>query len=325
MKAYRLGKIVKGALTVLAACLALNVSAQNWPVKSGRIVVPFVPGGGTDIQGRLLAKKFFESTGQSFVVENRGGAGGLIGAELVAKSSPDGYHILVSTASLAVNVSLYKKIAFDPVRDLAPVSWLASSPMVLVVHPSVPAKSVRELVALAKQHKGRMNAASNGSGTTSHLAIEMLKLMAGIDVTHIPYRGGGAAVNAMLSGESDFRFSSALAVHQHIRAGKVRPLAVTTVKRSSVLPDLPTLASFYPGFECDNWYAVFVPAGTPKEIIGRLHAEVVKALNTQEMRDFITREGAEPVGSSPEELTAYFMREVDKYAKIIKAAQIRLE
>ena len=224
-----------------------------------------------------------------------------------------------------MNVSLYKKIAFDPVRDLAPVSWLASAPMVLIVHPSVPAKSVRELVALAKQHKGRMNAASNGSGTTSHLAIEMLKLMAGIDVTHIPYRGGGAAINAMLAGESDFRFSSALAVNQHVRAGKVRPLAVTTAKRSSVFPDLPTLAASYPGFECDNWYAVFVAANTPKEIIGRLNAEVVKALNTSEMRDFITREGAEPVGSSPEELAAYFMREVDKYAKVIKAAQIRLD
>ncbi len=325
MTAYHLANIAKGAVTALAACLAFNAYAQNWPVKSGRIVVPFVPGGGTDIQGRLLSKKFFESTGQSFVVENRGGAGGLIGAELVAKSPPDGYNILVSTASLAVNVSLYKKIAFDPVRDLAPVSWLASSPMVLVVHPSVPAKSVRELVALAKQHKGKMNAASNGNGTTSHLAIEMLKLMAGIDVTHIPYRGGGAAINAMLAGESDFRFTSALAVNQHVKAGKVRPLAVTTVKRSSVFPDLPTLAASYPGFECDNWYAVFVPAGTPKEIIGRLNAEVVKALNTPEMRDFITREGAEPVGSSPEELAAYFMREVDKYAKVIKAAQIRLE
>lgn len=325
MNAYSLANVAKGALTALAAGFALSASAQNWPARPVRIVVPFVPGGGTDIQGRLLGKKFFESMGQSFVVENRGGAGGLIGAELVAKSPPDGYNILVTTASLAVNVSLYKKLAFDPVRDLAPVSWIASSPMVLVVHPSVPAKSVKELVALAKQHKGRMNAASNGSGTTSHLAIEMLKLMAGIDVTHIPYRGGGAALSAMLSGETDFRFSSALAVNQHVRAGKVRPLAVTTMKKSSVLPDLPTLDSLYPGFDCDNWYAMFVPAGTPKEIVGRLNAEVLKALNSQDMRDFITKDGAEPVGSSPEELAAYFTREVDKYAKVIKAAQIRFE
>ncbi len=317
--------IAKGALAVLAVGLPWHAPAQNWPVKPARIIVPFVPGGGTDIQGRLLAKRFFESMGQSFVVENRGGAGGLIGAELVAKSPPDGYTLLVTTASLAVNVSLYKKLTFDPVRDLAPVSWIASSPMVLVVHPSVPAKSIPELVTLAKRYQGKINAASNGSGTTSHLAIEMLKLAAGIDVVHIPYRGGGAALNAMLAGETDFRFTSALAVHQHLRAGKVRPLAVTTLKRSSVLPDLPTLASYYPGFECDNWYAVFVAAGTPREIIGKLSGEVQKALKNPEMRDFLVKEGAEPVGSTPQELAAYFAREVDKYAKVIKAAQIRFE
>jgi tripartite-type tricarboxylate transporter receptor subunit TctC len=317
--------IAKGALLALAAGMASNACAQNWPARPVRIIVPFVPGGGTDIQARLLGKKFFESMGQSFVVENRGGAGGLIGAELVAKSPPDGYNILVSTASLAVNVSLYKKIAFDPVRDLAPVSWISSSPLVLIVHPTVPAKSVKELVTLAKQYKGTMNAASNGSGTTSHLAIEMLKQMAKIEVTHVPYRGGGGAMNALLAGETDFRFTSALAVHSFVRAGRVRPLAVTTAKKSSVFPDLPTLASTYPGFECDNWYAVFVAAGTPKEIVGKLSAQVSKALQSPEMRDFITKEGAEPVGSTPEELAAYFMREIDKYAKVIKAAQIRLE
>ena len=313
------------ALLALAAGMASNAGAQNWPTRSVRIVVPFVPGGGTDIQARLLGKKLLESLGQSFVVENRRGAGGLIGAEFVAKSLPDGYNILVSTASLAVNVSLYKKIAFDPVRDLAPVSLISSSPLVLIVHPSVPAKSVKELVTLAKHHKGAMNAASNGSGTTSHLAIEMLKQMAGIEVTHVPYRGGGGAMNALLSGETDFRFTSALAVHSFVRAGRVRPLAVTTVKKSSVFPDLPTLASTYPGFDCDNWYAVFVAAGTPKEIVGKLSAQVSKALQSPEMRDFITKEGAEPVGSTPEELAAYFTREIDKYAKVIKAAQIRLE
>ena len=312
-------------LLALVTGIASNACAQSWPARPVRIVVPFVPGGGTDIQARLLAKKFIESMGQSFVVENRGGAGGLIGAEIVAKSAPDGYNILVSTASLAVNVSLYKKIAFDPVRDLAPVSLISSSPLVLIVHPSVPAKSVKELVMLAKHHKGKMNAASNGTGTTSHLAIEMLKQMAGIEVTHVPYRGGGAAINALLSGETDFRFTSALAVHSYVTSGRVRPLAVTTVKKSSVFPELPTLASTYPGFDCDNWYAVFVAAGTPKEIVAKLAAQVSKALQSPEMRDFITKEGAEPVGSTPEELATYFTREVDKYAKVIEAAHIRLE
>lgn len=310
---------------MIALACAAPVCAQNWPARPVRMVIPFVPGGGTDIQGRLLGKKFTESMGQSFVVENRGGAGGLIGAELVAKAPPDGYNILVTTASLTVNVTLYPKMAFDPVRDLAPVGRISSAPLLLVVHPSVPAKSVAELVALAIKYKGKMNAASNGTGTTSHLAIEMLKQMAGIDVTHIPYRGGGLAINAMLAGETDFRFTSALAVFQYVKQGRVRPLAVTTVKPSSVFPELPTLASVYPGFECDNWYAVFVPAGTPREIVGKLNAELLKALQSPDMRDFIIREGAEPIGSTPEELAAYFAREVEKYAKVIKAAHIRLE
>lgn len=317
--------LARGTLLVLATGMALSASGQNWPAKPVRIVVPFSPGGGTDIQGRLFSKKFLESMGQTFVVDNRGGAGGLIGAEMVAKSPPDGYNILFTTTSLAVNATLYKKIAFDPVKDLTPVSWVSSVPLVLVVHPSVPAKSVKELVALARQHKGKMNAASNGSGTTSHLAIEMLKQMADIDVTHIPYKGGGSAMTAMLAGEADFRFSTAIAVHPHIRAGRVRPLAVTTVRKSGVFPDLPTLASLYPGFECDNWYAMFLPAGTPKDIVTRLNGEVLKALKSPDMREFITKEGAEPVGSTPEELAANFKREIDKYAKVIRASKVQVE
>lgn len=322
---YSPSKLTTATLLVLVSIFPLSASAQNWPVRPGRIVVPFPPGGGTDIQGRLLAKKFGESMGQSFVVDNRGGAGGLIGAEIVAKAAADGYTILFTTASLAVNVTLHKKIAFDPVRDLAPVSWVSSAPLVLIVHPSVPAKTVKELVALAKRHRGKMNAASNGSGTTSHLAIEMLKQHAGIEVVHIPYKGGGSATIAMMAGEVDFRFSTALASLPHIRAGRVRPLAVATARKSAVLPDLPTLASFYPGIEADNWYAMFLPAGTPKEIVAKLHAEVLKALNSPDMRDAISKDGAEPVGSTPEELAAYFNREVDKYEKVIRAANVRVE
>ena len=209
--------------------------------------MPFPPGGGSDTQARLLAKKFTESMGQSFVVDNRSGAGGMIGAEIVAKAPPDGYTILFSTASLAVNATLYKKASFDPVKDLAPVSWFSSAPLILVVHPSVPAKTVKELVALAKQQKGKLNAGSNGTGTTSHLAIEMLKQQAGIEVAHIPYKGGGPAAIAIMSGEVDLRFSGALAVLPHIKAGRVRPLAVASARKSAVLPELPTLASTYPG------------------------------------------------------------------------------
>ena len=308
--------------SVLGVLLAGAGHAQSWPAKPVRVLIPFAPGGGTDIQGRLLGRKFYESMGQTFVIENRAGASGLIGAELIARSPADGYNILFTTASLSVNVSLYKKIAFDPLKDLMPVSWISSVPLVLVVHPSVPVKSAQELVALTKRQTGGLNGASNGAGTTSHLSLEMLKQFAGAKLEHIAYKGGGPAIAAMVSGEVDFQFATALAAQPFIKQGKVRPLAVTTAKRSGAFPDLPTMASIYPGFESDNWYAMFFPAGTPKEIVTKLNAEIVKALNAPDLREFIIKEGGDPVGSTPEELAAYFKREVDKYAKIIKAGNI---
>jgi tripartite-type tricarboxylate transporter receptor subunit TctC len=309
----------------VAVCLSGAAYAQTWPAKPVRILVPFGPGGGTDIQGRLLGRKFFESMGQTFVVENRAGASGLIGAEIIARSPPDGYNILFTTASLSVNVSLYKKIAFDPLKDLQPITWVSSVPLVLVVHPSVPVKSVKELVALTRKEKGGLNAASNGAGTTSHLSIEMLKQFAGANLTHIPYKGGGPAMLAMVSGEVDFQFATALAAQPFIKGGKIRALAVTTLKRSGAFPELPTMASIYPGFESDNWYAMFFPAGTPKELVAKMNAEILKALKASDIHDFIVKEGGDPVGSTPEELAAYFKREVDKYAKIIKAGNITAE
>jgi tripartite-type tricarboxylate transporter receptor subunit TctC len=314
--------ILQCGVAALALVTGAGAQAQTWPARPVRVIIPFAPGGGTDIQGRLLGKKFYESMGQTFVVENRTGAAGLIGAEVAARSPADGYTILFTTASLAVNVSLYKKIAFDPLKDLQPVSWISSVPLVLVVHPSVPVNSPRELVALAKREKGRMNAAHNGSGTTSHLSVEMLKQFAGVDVTPIPYKGGGPAIAAMVSGETDFSFATALAAQPHVKSGKIKPLAVTTAKPSGAFPGLPTMASLYPGFESDNWYAMFFPTGTPKDIVAKLNAEIVKALKANDIRDFIVHEGGDPIGSSPAELSAYFKREVDKYAKIIKAGNI---
>lgn len=290
-----------------------------------RVVVPFGAGGGTDIQGRLLSKKFYDSLGQVFVIDNRTGAGGMIGAELAAKSPPDGYTILFSTASLAVNANLYPKSAFDPLKDLVSVSWVSSTPLVLAIHPSVPAKTVKELVALAKARKGRMNAASNGSGTTSHLTIEMLKQATGIEVTHIPYKGGGPASTAVVSGEVDFVFTTILSVYPQVKAGRLRALAVTTAKRSSAAPEIPTMSESIPGFESDNWYAFFVPAGTPKEIVVKLNGEILKALKSTEVIDYMKKDGADPVGSTPEELATYFRREVDKYAKLVKAANLKLD
>jgi tripartite-type tricarboxylate transporter receptor subunit TctC len=312
------------ALALAVAC-APNAAGQAWPTKPVRMIIAFPPGGGTDISGRLLAKRYTETLGQSFVVENRGGAGGVLGAEAVAKAPPDGYTILVTTASLSVNATLHRKLPFDPVKDLAPLSWIASEPLVLFVHSSVPAKSVKELVGLARKRPDAMNAGSNGAGTTSHLAIEMFNQAAGIKAAHVPYKGGGPAQIALLSGEIDFRFGSVFASIHHLRAGRYRALAVTTEKPSSLLPEVPTMNSIYPGFVCDQWYAMFVPAGTPKDIVTRLHAETVKAINSDEMREQLKRDGAYAVGSTPEELSAMFAREIARYAKVIATAKIKAD
>ena len=314
-----------GIVAAIALASAGPVAAQAWPAKPVRIVVPFTPGGGLDIQARLFGKKFYETLGQTFVVENRTGAGGLIGAEAVARSAPDGYTLLFSSASLAVNVSLYKKLAFDPVKDFDPVSWVSSVPLVLVVHPSVPVKSVPELVALARKRAGQFNASSNGIGTTSHLSIEMLKQYAGVAVTHVPYKGGGPATTAVLSGEVDIAFVPVLSAQPFMKSGKVKVLAVTTAKRSSILPDVPTMKSYYPEFESDNWYAFFVPSGTPQDIVTKLNAEILKALKAPDVIDYLSHDGADPVGSTPAELAANYRREIVKYAKLIKAANIQPE
>ena len=324
MMSRKIRQFVRLAIAGLLAPLA-PAMAQTWPAKPVRIVVPFGAGGGTDIQARLLAKYFNDSLKQTFIVDNRSGAGGIIGAEIAARAQPDGYTILFTTASLAANVTLYGgRIKFDPIRDLQPVSWISSTPLVLVVHPSVPAKTVRELVALAKR-TGRMNAASNGAGTTSHLSIEMLKQATGINVAHIPYKGGGPSMAALVSGETDFLFATGPVSMTQMKARRVRGLAVTTAKRSSAFPDLPTMASFYPGFESDNWYAMFFPTGTSKEIVSRLNAEIGKAMKTDDMHAFMEREALDPVVSTPEGLAANFKREIERYAKIIKAANIKVE
>lgn len=322
--------IVRGLLqtAVLGIGIVTGAAAhaQGWPAKPVRIIVPFAPGGGTDIQARLLAKNFHASMGQTFIVDNRAGASGLIGAELAVKSPPDGYTILFTTASLAVNVTLYgSRVKFDALKDLAPVSWISSTPLVLVAHPSVPAKSVRELVALASRDNSLLNFASNGAGTTSHLSIEMLKQIAGVKATHIPFKGGGPSMVSLLSGETDALFATGPVAAPHVKSGRVRGLAVTTAKKSSTFPTLPTMNSFYPDFESDNWYAMFFPAGTPKPIVDKLNSEIAKALKADDMREFMPREALDPVASSPEALQANFQREIARYAKIIKAGNIKVD
>ena len=309
----------------VALCAPIATQAQTYPTRTVRVVVPTAPGAGSDTQARLIAKRFTESMGQPFVVDNRAGASGVIGAELVARAPADGYTLLFGTAQIPVSMLLLKKAPFDFARDLAPISQVSFAAQVLMVHPSVPARSVPELVALAKKNPGKLNAGSSGNGTANHMAIEMLKLAAGISVTHVPYRSGAPSIAALIGGETDFAFSGAVTALPHVRSGKVRGLAVTSTRRISAAPNLPTLDSFYPGYDSANWYALFAPAGTPAAVINKLHAETVSALKAPEIRDFMTGEGAELVGSTPAELGAYLRREIERYGRVIKAANIKGE
>lgn len=309
-------------LPLLAAGLALPAGAQSYPAKPIRVVVPFPPGGPTDIVTRLIAPKMAASLGQQVVVENRGGAGGAIGTEQVAKSAPDGYTIIMGTiGGLAVAKSLNPKLGYDTLRDLAPITQSVSVTSVLVVHPSVPAKNVRDLLALAK--KSKLNYASSGNGTITHLAGELLKLMGKVDITHVAYKGGAPALVALVSGEVDMSYENSLIITPHIKSGKVRGLAVTSAKRSALLPDLPTVGETLPGYSASGWYGLLAPAGTPKPVITRLHAEAVKALRAPDVVDKLSSQGAEPVASSPEEFAAFIGSETEKWANLVKVANMR--
>lgn len=309
-------------LPLLTAGLALPAGAQSYPAKPIRLVVPFPPGGPTDIVTRLMAPKMAESLGQQVVVDNRGGAGGAIGTEQVAKSAPDGYTLVMGTiGGLAVAKSLNPKLGYDTLRDLAPITQSVSVTSVLVVHPSVPAKNVKDLLALAK--KGKLNYASSGNGTITHLAGELLKLTAKVDITHVAYKGGAPALVALVSGEVDMSYENSLIITPHIKSGKVRGLAVTSAKRSALLPDLPTVGETLPGYSASGWYGLLAPAGTPKPVITRLHAEAVKALRAPDVVDKLSSQGAEPVASSPEEFAAFIRSETDKWANLVKVANMR--
>jgi tripartite-type tricarboxylate transporter receptor subunit TctC len=318
--------VVRSLVVVALSIAPLVAGAQTWPNKTVRIIVPFAPGGTTDVLARMLARRYGEALGQPFVVENRSGAGGMIGTEVAIKAPADGYTLLFTSASLSVNTTLFaSKIKLDPTKDLAPVVWASSVPLVLTLHPSVPAKTVQELVALSKRQKGGLNAGHNGSGTTSHIAVEMLAQQTGAKVVPIAYKGGGPTTTAVLGGEIDFVFSTLTTVKPHIEAGRVRALAVTTRKPSSIFPKLPTMDSIYPGFESDNWFGMFVVAATPKEIVTRLHGLAVETLKSPEVRDFIVRDGGDIIAGGPEEFGNHFRNEIARYAKVIRAGNIKGE
>jgi tripartite-type tricarboxylate transporter receptor subunit TctC len=317
------------AATVCAAAIlhCAGAAAQAWPAKSVRIVVPFPPGGSTDIVARIVAQKLGERLGQSMVIENRGGAGGTLGAAQVAKAAPDGYTLLVaSTSTHVVAPGVYPKLEYDPVKDFAPVSLMAVSPYLLVVNPALPAKSVKELVELARKQPGKLNYASAGVGSTTHLAMEMLKAVSNTYMLHIPYNGNGPAGTAVISGQVEILFGSLPALLAHAKGGRVRALAVGTLARAPSMPEVPTVAeSGYPGFDASLWLAVMAPAGTPQPIIDRLHKEIVTVVQAADTRALLDKAGAEPLTSSPAELAALVRDGVTKYAKIIKIAGVKPE
>lgn len=311
--------------TLAAALAAHPAAAQNWPAKPVRMIVPFGTGGGTDIQARLLSDNLRKITGQNFIVENRSGAGGLIGAEIVVNSPPDGYTLLFTTATLAINTTLYSKtLKFDTRNDLVPSTLVSNAPNVLCVHPSVPANSVKDLIAVARRNPGKLNNGVNTPGSTSHLAGEMLAQLAKIKTVIIPFTGGGPAAVSLMTGDVDFVFVTGPVAAASLKTGRVRCLAVTTAQRNRSFPKLPTMREFVPGLEIGNWYAMFFPKGTPSDIVDRLSVIIKQALSDDKIKAFYAREGLEPVGSSPADLAKQMQDDVEKYAKVIKAGKIPL-
>ena len=308
-------------------CSIHIASAQTFPSKSVRFIVCFAPGGSTDTVARLFAAALSERWAQQVVVDNRPGGGTIISTEITARAPPDGHTFLIVDPSFAINPGLYKKLPYDPVRDFAPVTLLASLPLMLVVHPSVPAKSVQELIALARAKPGFLSYASAGIGGSSHMAPEIFKHLAHIDIVHIPYKGGGPAVIDLVAGQVSIAFQGIPAVLHHVRAGKLRALAVSSAKRSAIVPDVPTIAegAGMPGYDVISWQGIFTPAGVPAAIIAKLQSDMASIAHTADIKSKLAALGAEPVGSTPAQFSAYLTSQMETYANVIRTAGIRPE
>lgn len=305
---------------------ALPANAQPYPAKTVRIVSPFAPGGGNDTVARFLTAKFPEQMGGTYVVENRAGSAGLIGADVVAKSPPDGYTLLITSPEFAINPSMRAKMPYDTFKDFAFISQLTSGQFMLSCHPSVPVKNLKELLALAKTRPAQIHYASSGSGGINHLSGELLQVMAGIKWTHVPYKGAAPAVVATMGGETECAFTSTTGAVAHVKANRLRGIALTGNQRFAELPSVPTVAeSGVPGYSVTGWYGLYAPAGTPQEIVRRLSEESRRALTSPDIREKLHRAGNEPVGSSPAEFAAFVRAEYDKWAKVIKQAKLRIE
>lgn len=313
---------------LLVACvLASAVShAQTYPVKPVRLIIPFAPGGGNDILGRLIGGKLAELIGQQVVIDNRAGAGGTIGAELAAKALPDGYTLVIGhIGTLAVNPTLYPKLAYDPLRDFQPISLFAKVANMMVIHPSLPAKSVKDLIALATAKPGMLVYGSGGNGGAGHLATEYFKLLARVDIRHIPYKGTGPALVDLLAGQTQLIFAGIPGTVAHVNAGRLRPLAVSTAGRLAVFPDVPAVAETIPGYEATQWYGVLAPTGTPAAVVSRLNREIDTGLKDPRIQERLVAGGSEPFASTPEEFSAFIKAEIARWAPVIKAAAIRVD
>ena len=319
--------ILPAALLVLCAVSPPLAHAQSYPNKTIRMIVPFPAGGATDIVARLVAQKLGDAMGQQVIVDNRGGAAGTIGSDLAAKSPPDGYTILIGTSSThAIAQSLYAKLPYDSVRDFAPVIGIATATIVLSMHPSVPAKTVKELIALAKSKPDALSFASSGSGGVSHLVGEMFKAQAGVQMLHIPYKGDAPALADLVGGQVSLEFGTALSFLPYIQSSRLKALAVTSLKRSLVMPDVPTVAeSGLKGFEALQWFGVFAPAGTRAEVVTRLNSEIVKTLHTADMRERLTKLASEVMADTPDQFAAFQKAEIAKWAKVVKDSGARID
>ena len=315
-----------GLLAVPLMCVAGTACAQTYPAKAVRLVVPFLAGGSTDIVGRTVAQKLNEMWGQPVVVDNRPGGGTTIGTEAVARAAPDGYTLLVTPAPFTINPSLLAKIPSDALNDFAPITLINTTPLVMVVHPGVPAKTVKELIALAKAKPGKLNFGSSGTGGSNHLAGELFDAMAGVKMVHIPYKGNAGALTDIVGGHLDVVYNGVTSAIALIRGGKLRVLAVTSLKRTAALPEVPTLdETGLKGFEAVAWNGLTAPAKTPRDVILKINADVIKIINSPELKERLKAEGSDPVGNSPEQFAAFLRSEVAKWAKVIKVAGVKPE
>lgn len=312
--------VLHAGLMVAALASAAVVTAQTYPQHPIRVVVPFPPGGGGDVLMRPLGRKLAEVLGKPIVVDNRGGANGNIGADAVAKAAPDGYTVLLGNSSLPISVTLYDKLSFDPVKDLTMIGLVSNTPSALVVHPSVKANNMAELIALAKARPGKLNFGSAGSGSTPHLSMELLKTKAGIDMVHVPYRGSGPAVAAVVAGDVEVLVSNIATVLPLIKAGKLRAIGVTSAKRSAALPEVPTIGETVAGYESRTWYALMGPAGLPAPVVARLNAAVNEAIRSPDIRDQLISLGYEPEGGTPVAMSALLREDIATWGQVVKAS-----